>query len=154
MKRLIPATVISLLAAGLAASTALAFPAVFDYSGHVRGNQSAFVAFSVKRTDSGARKVTRFTVGQVPYTCTDAPSGTTDGWRFDRWLRVHSDRTFDARGEWVGQPLDPFGRVSGKLRRGGVAVGEFKLRGELAGSGTHCRTGLLEWRATKQPPPT
>jgi hypothetical protein len=154
MKRLIPATVISLLGAGLAASTALAFPAVFDYSGHVRGNQSAFVAFSVKRSDSGVKRVVGFTVGQVPYTCSDAPSGATTGWRFDERMRVKGDRTFEARGEWVGQPLDPVGRVSGKLRRGGIAVGEFKLRGELAGAGTHCGTGVLEWRTTKQPPPT
>jgi hypothetical protein len=154
MKRLIPPVVIALMAVGLAASTALAFPAIFDYSGHVRGNPSAFVAFSVKRADSGDRKVVGFTVGQVPYTCTDAPSGATDGWRFDERMRVKRDRTFEAGGEWVGQPLDPVGRVSGKLRRGGVAVGDFKLRGELGGAGTHCRTGLLEWRATKQQPPT
>jgi hypothetical protein len=39
--------------------------------------------------------------------------------------------------------------VAGKLRRRGAAAGEFKLRGELAGAGTHCRTGMLEWRATR-----
>jgi hypothetical protein len=65
-------------------------------------------------------------------------------------MRVRS-RLFGRDGDWIGLPFDPVGAVAGKLRRGGVAAGEFKLRGELAGPGTHCRTGVLEWRAEKGP---
>ena len=61
-------------------------------------------------------------------------------------------RELSARGEWTGLPTDPVGSVSGKLRRGGRAVGDFKLRGELAGPGTHHRTGSLDWRAEKEQP--
>jgi hypothetical protein len=154
MKRFVSITSVALLAAGLGASAASGFLAVFDYQGHVKGDQIADVGFFVKRADSGRKRVTQFTVTQAPYSCRDAPPGRTGGWRFLEKMRVKRDRTFEGRGEWVGLPLDPVGKVSGKLRRGGVAVGEFKLRGELAGAGTHCGTGVLEWRATKQQPPT
>jgi hypothetical protein len=154
MRRLTLSVAIALVGGALTAPGAFGFAANFDYFGHVKGQPSANVGFFVKRSDAGHRKVVGFTVSQIPYTCSDAPSGFTEGWRFEPKMRVKRDRTFEGRGDWVGLPLDPVGRVSGKLRRGGVAVGDFKIRGELAGPGTHCRTGLLEWRATKQPPPT
>jgi hypothetical protein len=150
MKRFVSATAVTVLLAGIAASSAFGFAANFDYVGHVKGNSAAFVGFFVKHTASDQRKVTGFGVSQIPYTCSDAPSGATAGWRFDPKMRVKSDRTFVGFGDWAGLPLDPTGSVSGKLRRGGVAVGDFRLHGELAGPGTHCRTGLLDWRATKQ----
>jgi hypothetical protein len=148
--------VLCLCLCGVLAVPALAmgFAANFDYFGHVKGQPNANVGFFLRHLAGGHRKVTGFTVSQIPYTCSDAPSGATAGWRFEPKMRVKRDRTFEGRGDWVGLPLDPVGRVSGKLRHGGVAVGEFKLRGELGGPGTHCRTGLLEWRATKQQPPT
>jgi hypothetical protein len=153
MKRLILCVCLSGVLASLTASAAFGFAANFDYTGHVKGQPTTSVGFSVKRSDAGHRKVVGFTIAQIPYTCSDAPSGSTTGWRFVPKMRVQRDRTFEGRGDWVGLPLDPVGTVSGKLRRGGVAVGDFKIRGELAGAGTHCRTGLLEWRATKVQPP-
>ncbi len=66
-------------------------------------------------------------------------------------MKVKS-RRFEGNGDWTGLPLDPVGTVSGKLRPGGVAVGDFKLSGELARPGTHCRTGRLDWKATKTLP--
>jgi hypothetical protein len=154
MKRFVPIASIAVLLAGIAAAAAFGFSSQFNYTGHVRGNDMASVGFLVKHTAGGTRKVTGFTATNTPYTCTNAPSGITTAWRFTPNMRVRSDRTFEGRGDWVELPLDPVGTVSGKLRRGGVAVGDFKLRGELAGPGTDCRTGLLEWRATKQQPPT
>lgn len=97
--------------------------------------------------------MTGFTVTQAPYHCRDAPDDVTAGWRFNEKMRVKSDRTFFAAGQWTGLPLDPTGLVRGKLRRSGVSVGSFKLKGELAGSDTHCQTGLLEYRATRQQGP-
>jgi hypothetical protein len=141
-----------LVGIAFAASAALGFSSQFDYTGHVKGSETASVGFSVKRA-AGHRKVFDFTVTNVPYSCSDATSGTTTGWRFEKGMRVRSDRTFAGRGDWVELPLDPVGTVSGKLRHGGVAVGDFKIRGELAGPGTHCRTGLLSWRATKPQQP-
>jgi hypothetical protein len=154
MKRIASATAIAALLGGITAAAALGFANDFDYTGHVKGQPTANVGFAVKKPSPGHRKVVDFTVSQIPYTCRDAPSGVTAGWRFEPRMRVKSDRTFEGSGDWVELALDPVGSVSGKLRRGGVAVGDFKLRGELAGPGTHCRTGLLDWRATKQQPPT
>jgi hypothetical protein len=134
------------------ASGALGFAANFDYTGHVKGQPTEFVGFFIKHAPSGHRKVVGFTVSQIPYACSDAPPGATAGWRFKDRMRVRRDRTFEGTGDWVDLPQDPTGAVSGKLRRRGVAVGDFKLRGELAGPGTHCHTGLLDWRATKQQP--
>ncbi len=151
MKRLVATAGITLLLAGAVTSTAFGFAATFDYAGHVKGDPNAFVGFFLKHGNRH-RKVVDFTVAQVPYTCSDAPAGTTAGWKFDRRLRVRKNPTFGGRGDWIEQPFDPVGRVSGKLRRDGVAVGEFKLRGELAGPGTHCHTGRLGWRAMKQEP--
>jgi hypothetical protein len=144
---------LALTAAAVLAPAAFGFSSSFDYAGHVKGQPTGSVGFFVGRGDGGHRKVAGFTVSQIPYTCSDAPSGSTTGWRFKERMRVRRDRTFEGTGDWVGLPLDPTGSVSGKLRHGGVAVGDFKLRGELAGAGTHCHTGLLEWRATKQQPP-
>ena len=152
MKRL----VLVVCLCGLLAVPALAFgfASAFDYRGHVKGNQTASVGFFIKRGDGGHRKVFGFTVAQIPYTCSNAPSGATTGWRFKERMRVRPDRTFEGTGDWTGLPLDPVGRVRGKFRKRGVAVGDFKLRGELAGPGTHCHTGRLDWRAKKQQPPT
>jgi hypothetical protein len=153
MKRLVfTLSICGLLA--LPATGAFGFASTFDYTGHVKAEPTEFVGFFVKHGDGGHRKVVGFTVSQIPYTCSDAPSGTTTGWRFTDRMRVRPDRTFDGRGDWVELPLDPVGKVSGKFRKGGVAVGDFKLRGELAGPGTHCHTGLVDWRAKKQAPPT
>jgi len=154
MRRLVLSTAIALGLGAMTASGAPGFANSFNYTGHVKGQPTANLGFFLKHSATGKRKVTGFTVSQIPYTCSDAPSGATAGWQFVPKMRVKRDRTFEGRGDWVDLPLDPVGRVSGKLRRGGVAVGEFTLRGELAGPGTHCHTGRLEWRATKQPPPT
>ena len=138
------------LLAAISAPASFGFAASFDYVGNVKGTPSGSVGFFVEHPAGGPKRVTGFTVVQVPYDCRDAPSGATAGWRFKPRMRVKF-RRFDGRGDWIGLPLDPVGKVNGKLRPGGVARGEFKLRGELAGPGTHCRTGLLGWRATKNP---
>lgn len=147
MKRLV------LLVCGIgllaAPATTFGFAANFDYFGHVKGAPSASVGFFVKHPRAGHKKVVGFTVAQVPYTCRDAPDGATAGWRLEPKMRVRH-RKFEGSGQWVNLPLDPVGQASGRFRRGGIAAGAFKLRGELAGPGTHCRTGLLGWRATKQ----
>lgn len=149
MKRVVLSLAVITLFA-VPATSAFGFNA-FDYTGHVKGNPDTLVGFDVARTASGHRKVGGFTVSRIPYTCSDAPDGATAGWRFTEVMRVRS-RAFEGRGDWVELALDPVGTVSGKFRKHGVAVGDFKLRGELAGPGTHCHTGLLEWRATKSPP--
>jgi hypothetical protein len=149
MKRLVLCTCICAL---LTPAPALAFLNNFDYKGHVKGETTESVGFFVKRSAAGHRKVAGFTVSQIPYTCKDAASGVTAGWQFDQRMRVNSNHSFGGVGNWIDLPMDPAGSVQGELRHG-VAVGSFSLHGELAGSGTHCRTGRLEWRATKQPPP-
>jgi len=134
--------------AALSAPSSLGFAGNFDYVGQVKGEPGTYVGFFLERSAAGKKRVDTFTVSAIPYDCRDAPSGITAGWSFDPAMRVRS-RLFEGKGEWVGLPLDPVGAVAGKLRRRGAAAGEFKLRGELAGAGTHCRTGMLEWRATR-----
>ena len=151
MKRFALSICICGLLAGLSAPASFGFAANFDYLGQVKGEPGSSVGFFLERPTDGPKRVTGFTAVGVPYDCRDALSGVTAGWRFEPRMRVKS-RRFDGRGDWVGLPLDPVGTVSGKLRRGGVVVGDLKLRGELAGPGTHCRTGLLDWRATKNQP--
>ena len=148
MKRLALSICICGLLAAISAPASFGFAADFDYVGDVKGSPSSSVGFFVEHPAGGPKRVTGFTVVGVPYECRDAPPGVTAGWRFKPRMRVKS-RRFEGGGDWVGLPLDPVGTVNGKFRRGGVAVGEFKLRGELAGPGTHCHTGLLDWQATK-----
>ena len=136
--------------AALAAPATFGFAGNFDYVGQVKGEPGTYVGFFLERSATGKKRVKGFTVTGIPYDCRDALSGITAGWSFEPGMRVRS-RRFGRDGEWVGLPFDPFGAVSGKLRPGGVATGEFKLRGELAGPGTHCRTGRLGWRAEKRP---
>jgi hypothetical protein len=153
MKRLVLCAGVCGLLAAMLPSGALGFAGNFDYVGHMKGNPNTFIGFFVKHASGGHRKVTGFTVSQIPYTCRDAPDGTTAGWRFDPKMRVKTDRTFFKTGSWTGLPLDPYGLVRGKLHRGGVATGEFKLNGELAGPDTHCHTHIQDWRATRQSGP-
>lgn len=147
-KRLALSLCISGLLAALSAAAAFGFAASFDYLGHAKGSPNSLIGFSVKHPARGGKRVTEFTISQVPYQCSDAPSGATAGWKFQPRMRVKS-RRFEGKGDWTGLPFDPVGKVGGKFRHGGVAVGDFKLKGELAGPGTHCHTGLLGWRATK-----
>jgi hypothetical protein len=136
--------------AAVSAPSSLGFAGNFDYVGQVKGEPGTYVGFFLELSNTGKKRVDGFTVTGIPYDCRDAPSGITAGWSFEPRMRVRS-RQFEGKGDWVGLPLDPVGAVAGKLRRRGVAAGEFKLRGELGGAGTHCRTGLLEWRAEKRP---
>lgn len=152
MKRLVLSLGICSLVAALTAPSSFGFASNFDYTGHARGNPVSSVGFFLKHSPGGRKKVAGFTVTQIPYTCSDAPPGATAGWRFKPKMRL-THRKFAGKGDWTGLPLDPVGKVSGKLRPGGVAVGDLKLKGELAGAGTHCHTGLLAWRATKNPNP-
>lgn len=153
MKRFVLCLCLAGLLGALPAPTAFGFAANYDYTGHVKGEPNESVGFFVKGTAGQRKRVAGFTVAQIPYHCSDAPDGVTAGWKFRPGMQMRANRTFAESGEWKGLPLDPVGRVSGKLRRGGVAVGEFKLSGELAGANTHCHTGLLEWRATREQSP-
>ena len=151
MKRLALSICVCGSLAAMSAPASFGFAANFDYIGAVKGEPGSSVGFFVEHPEGGPKRVTGFTATGVPYDCRDALSGVTVGWRFKPRMRVIA-RRFDRRGAWVGLPLDPVGRVSGKLRRGGAVAGDLKLRGELAGPGTHCRTAVLDWRATKNQP--
>jgi hypothetical protein len=150
LKRIALSLCICGLASAAVTPAAFGFSASFDYTGTVRGQATSSVGFSIERSATGHKRVTEFTVVGVDYTCNDAPPGQTGGWMLDRVLRVKA-RKFDGKGDWTGLPFDPVGRVSGKLKPGGRASGSFKLTGELGGPGTHCRTGLVDWTASKLP---
>jgi len=73
---------------------------------------------------------------------------STGGYQFDDAMRVRH-HAFAGNGDWTVLLLDPTGSVAGTLRPGGIATGTMRLRGELAGTDTHCHTGRLDWKATK-----
>jgi hypothetical protein len=148
---------VALLAASVAALVLGAGPAPgfsgnFGYTGDIDGHPGATVGFNVKTKANGHRRVTDFTVAQVPITCSDSTQTTaSDGYRFPQGMPV-VNREFEGRGEWVVQLLDPRGSVDGAFRHHGAkASGNVKLRGELAGPGTHCHTGPLTWHVAKAP---
>jgi hypothetical protein len=139
------------VACAAAAPASFGFSLNFDYLGTVRGQASSHVGFSVEKSASGNKKVTGFTVLDVAYECSDAAPGVTSGgWVLDRKMRIEH-RRFEGKGDWVGLPFDPVGNASGRFKPGGIAKGSFKMTGELAGPGTHCKTGLLDWKATNHP---
>lgn len=135
----------------LAAGSAFGFAFSFDYSGNVKGD-SALVGFSLKHPAGGHKKVVDFTVSQMAITCSDSfETRSADGYQFDPRMRV-KHRKFAGTGDWTLIGLDPSGSVAGKFHHGGTASGTLKLHGELAGAGTHCHTGELKWKTTKQQP--
>jgi hypothetical protein len=149
LKRIALALCICGVACAAAAPASFGFLLDFDYVGTVKGQEASEVGFKVKKSASGRKQVTDFTVLSVAYECSDAASGVTSGgWVLDRKMRIKA-RSFEGEGDWVGLPFDPVGKVSGKLKPGGIAKGSFKMTGELAGPGTHCKTGLVDWRATR-----
>ena len=77
-----------------------------------------------------------------------ATRSTGGGFIVDDAMRV-KHRAFAGGGDWTVILLDPTGSVAGTLKPGGTATGTFRLHGELAGMGTHCHTGPLDWKATK-----
>jgi hypothetical protein len=138
--------------ASLAAGSAFAFENNSDYSGGIKGTFGHNVGFSIERSASGHKRVTDFNVTNLPITCSDSGETTsTGGYNFPGPMRVRHHE-FSGKGDWEVFALDPSGPVAGKFKPGGKAAGTLKLHGELAGPGTHCHTGPLEWKATKNPP--
>jgi len=148
MRRFAPLIVLCGALSAVSASSSFGFAGNFDYVGTVKDEPTSYVGFYLEHPAGAPKRVTGFTVAQVPYRCSDAPPGDTTGWQFKPKMKVKA-RRFEGDGDWVGLPFDPVGTVSGKLRPGGVAKGEFKLSGELAGPGTHCHTGKLAWKASR-----
>jgi hypothetical protein len=124
-----------------------------DYKGHVRGDPLSEVSFQVNKSESGRKRIEGFTIHNVTYTCEADPDGRTDGHVFLVSMRVRNDGTFSGEGEWTTAFADPTGKVRGVLNPP-KAHGSFRVRGDLAGKGTDCRTGLQEWKAEKDTGPT
>jgi hypothetical protein len=119
-----------------------------DYAGNVNGDEGALVTFQVKKTDN-AKRVKSFITDDVDFTCTVGTPGETVTMQILASFPVE-DQRFKGSGEAVGIPADPFGKVTGKFKPGGRAVGTLKLRGELDGEvGSHCTTGVVGWRAER-----
>ena len=140
--------VVALTAGGLVLGTATALGfSVGDWNGRPTGDPSGQVAFDVTKHD-GVKKVRQFTVFKVTYTCEADPSGRTEGMQLIEPMRVHGDGTFSGEGEFTILMGDPSGTVEGKFANG-KAKGSFKVKGELAGPGSDCKTGRQDWTATK-----
>ncbi|MFN8112772.1 MAG: hypothetical protein U0R51_06185 [Solirubrobacterales bacterium] len=151
MKRIVLPICICGLAAAVAAPASFGFANIFDYVGSVKGQEAtASVGFAISKSAAGRKRAVDFTVTGVDYSCSDAAPGQTEGWRFERGMRIKA-RKFSGEGDWTGLPLDPVGKVDGRLKPGGIASGSFKITGELAGPGTHCKTGFVGWKASTAP---
>jgi hypothetical protein len=121
-----------------------------EYFGHVKGDPAAEVSFDIKRVD-GVRKVRGFFVFNAAYKCEVGADGRSEGMALKKGLRVHADGSFAGEGEVVILLGDPSGKVTGELDHG-EAKGTFRIKGELGGPGTDCKTGLQKWKASKSPP--
>ncbi len=119
-----------------------------DYAGNVNGDPQALVTFEVKKTDD-AKRVNSFITDDVDFTCTIGTPGETVTMQILGGFPVE-DQRFKGRGEAVGIPADPFGKVTGRFKPGGNAAGTLRLRGELDGEvGSQCTTGVVRWRAER-----
>lgn len=136
------------VAATVALATAIPASALLlgGYNGHVVGQPNTTVAFELERTDSG-RRVQNFIVSNIPYTCEGGGSGTTGQLVAEGGFRVRRGE-FSGTREVIDSAQDPI-TVHGELRRGGLARGTLKVFGPLAGGGTDCTSGRLDWRAER-----
>ncbi len=126
-----------------------------NYHGAVQSDKSSSINFDVKRTDSGKRRVANFVGAQLDFTCEGGDPGETSGVLLDRGFRVKRDRTFGGKADATILGFDPPAKLTGKLRRHGRAVGTFRVHGEIDPNnqpGIDCDTGVLEWKAKRQPP--
>jgi hypothetical protein len=143
------ATALGVAGALAGSSSALGFEGNFDYVGSITGHPLGNVGFKIAKTASGHRRVAHFTASSLPITCSDDPATTsTGGYEFGRGMRV-VHHSFSGSGDWIVIALDPTGSVGGTFKDNAHVRGTFKLRGELAGPGTHCHTGELKWHAGK-----
>jgi hypothetical protein len=119
-----------------------------DYTGTVK-HAPGELSFDVDKID-GHKSVVDFTVSEVEYTCDVGSDGTSEGMVFDTIARIHKDGTFATQGEVFLLGSDPSGKLDGVIDHG-KAHGTFKIKGELDGPGTDCKTGRLGWKAQKDP---
>ena len=120
-----------------------------DYWGQITGDPTSEIDFNVVKTNSG-KKVKRMIFNGLSYECESAPSGEVEDFmKVTGSFRV-SHGEFSGRREV--KPLteiDPTARVKGEFSPGGVASGTIRVKGELAGPGSNCDTGTLDWTAAK-----
>ena len=141
-------TAIAVAAALLVPATAAA-TIVGDYHGQIKGDALTELGFDVKRSDSGHKRVRFFVADGVSFTCTVGADGRTDPMQIDATFPVNRDGEFKGKGDVITN-VDPVGKVTGRLKRGGRAAGTLRISGELDGAGSSCTTGVQEWRAEKQ----
>jgi hypothetical protein len=118
------------------------------YQGQIKGDALSEIGFDTERTDSGRKRVVQFFTDGISFTCTVGADGRTEPMLVDATFRLNRDREFKGKGDMITE-VDPVGKVVGRLKRGGRAVGTVRITGELAGAGSQCTTGVQEWRAAK-----
>lgn len=137
---------------------AVATGAVFHYQSDT-ASPSPVVAFDYIKKKDGTRKVKRFMVQNIPWSCTNATSGYTP-WpvQFPEPMKVRrSDRKFSgvaAYGWSNGDPNTPMGNhyeAWGVLERGGTASGQFRFRFsyEQNNATVQCESGYHNWTAQR-----
>jgi hypothetical protein len=139
------------LAIGALASVVAHATVIGDYGGHVKGEPASFLSFDVERTATGKKKVRRIFTGSIPFDCEVGTPGVTPPMKIKGAFRI-AHRRFHGKGETVVIAFDPTGKIRGQFRKGGRARGTIRLFGELdTNPGSDCDTGVVEWRAEKNP---
>jgi hypothetical protein len=106
------------------------------------------MGFNVVKTDAG-KKVRGMLLDGLPYECEEEPAGATEGHRVLGSFKVQNREFGGTRDAVDAELVDPTAKVTGKLKPGGKAKGTIRLKGAIAGPGSDCDTGRLEWKALK-----
>ena len=132
---LLAATVGAMLASAAAAEAAV-------YEGKIKGEPDSTFEITVER-EGGDKKVADMAWTGAPTRCDGMPPEPTSGSSgFTSGGRIHKDGSFKAS-------LDASivqNRIKGQLKPGGKAAGTFRT---TYGMMTVCRTGNLDWVATR-----
>ena len=108
------------------------------------------VAFELKRTAGGQRKVVRWRWKNLPITCAKGKSVKHDG-VFQRYpLKVEKDRSFEGRAVRK-PPQKGFAEVNGSFASDSWkrASGTFQVSGDTS-QGTKCESGVVNWTAKRR----
>src|SRR4051812_21539794 len=136
----------AMLVGAVLAAAAAGLPTNKDYIGPVKDAPGS-VGFDTGKAH-GHRVVGGFTVSNVEYTCDVGSDGVSMAMTFENLARIHKDGTFATDGQVFLEGSDPSGKLDGVIGHG-KAHGTVKVKGELAGPDTDCKTGKLGWKAVK-----
>jgi hypothetical protein len=157
-RRRLIAVVIGLATAALVAATARATITIGEYWGDVDGDPfpESELAFDIKKTDSGKKKVKNVEASGLDFTCDKGSPGQTAGVSLDDSFVV-KHKEFGGHTDSVTLGFDPHAKFEGELKGGGIAKGTISVHGKLdplSQPDLKCKTGTLDWKVEKGAEPS